>query len=466
VDELETAAGMAAAVASGEVSPVELVQRSLSRVQLWQEPTNALTQLLFGAGLEEAHRIEALVAAGDPVGPLAGVPVAVKDLFDVAGHDTTGCSLAYVGNRAVADAGVVRRLKAAGAIVVAKTNMHELAAGATNLVSACGPTANPWDLARITGGSSGGSGAAVAAGIVPIALGSDTGGSIRIPASFCGIGGLKPTHGALPLDGVMPLAPSMDCPGPMAGSLEDLLLAWDVLVGPGEGGHHDDDRGPARVGVLGGWFLERIQPEVVDGVRAAGLALERLGVGIEPVDGSGMEDALQTWTDLAWSQFADVHANLLDHPELVDPLTFSYLEHGASLTAEERMAARTRTEEVGGWFAERLRDVDVLLSPATPFPAPPATAEEVEVRQGVMLGVHRGALSAMTRPVSLSGLPALAIPSGLSGDGLPLGIQLIAGRRRERLLLTTAAMLGEADSRFRPMRAPYPPPGLDHPATL
>jgi Asp-tRNA(Asn)/Glu-tRNA(Gln) amidotransferase A subunit family amidase len=128
------------------------------------------------------------------------------------------------------------------------------------------------------------------------------------------------------------------------------------------------------------------------------------------------------------------------------------------------MAARVRTEDVARWFAERLQDVDVLLSPATPFPAPPAAAEEVEVRQGVMLGVHRGAPSAMTRPVSLSGLPALAIPSGLSGDGLPLGIQLIAGRRRERLLLTTATMLGEADSRFLPMRAPYPPPGLDHPA--
>ena len=460
MSELETATGMAAAVASGDVSPVELVQRSLSRVQLWQDPTNAFTQLLFGAGLEEARRIEGMVAAGEPVGPLAGVPVAVKDLFDVAGTDSTGCSLAYVGNRAVTDAAVVRRLKAAGAVVVGKTNMHELAAGATNLVSACGPTANPWDLSRITGGSSGGSGAAVAAGIVPIALGSDTGGSIRIPSSFCGIGGLKPTHGALPLDGMMPLAPSMDCPGPMAGSIEDLILAWDVLAG--EDPPAPDAR-PTRVGVLGGWFLDRIQPEVVEGVRAAARTFERLGIGIEPIDGSGLEDALQTWTDFAWSQFAEVHANLLDHPELVDPLTFSYLEHGASLTGEERMAVRLRAERFAAWFTDRLRDVDVLLAPATPFPAPPADAEEVEVRAGVMLGVHRGAPSAMTRPVSLSGLPALAIPSGLSGDGLPLGIQLIAGRRRERLLLAAASKLAAEDSRFRPMRAPYPPPGLEHP---
>jgi len=463
MSELETAAEMAAAVASGDVSPVELVQRSLSRVQLWQDPTNAFTQLLYGAGLEEARRIEEQVAAGEPVGPLAGVPIAVKDLFDVAGYDTTGCSHAYVGNRAHADAVVVRRMKAAGAIVVGKTNMHELAAGATNLVSACGPTANPWDITRITGGSSGGSAVVVATGIVPIALGSDTGGSIRIPSSFCGIGGLKPTHGALPLDGVMPLAPSMDCPGPMAGSIGDLALAWDVLAGPDGGGPPSMREGPGRVGVLGGWFLERIQPEVVEGVRAAARTLERLGVEVEPVDGSGVEDSLQTWSDYAWSQFAEVHGNLLEHPELVDPLTYSYLEQGAAQSAEERMTTRVRAEEVAAWFGSRLRSVDVLLSPATPFPAPPADAEEVEVRTGVTLGVHRGAPSAMTRPVSLSGLPAMAIPSGLSGDGLPLGLQLIGGRRSERLLLETAAMLAAEDSRFRPMRAPYPPPGLDPP---
>jgi Asp-tRNA(Asn)/Glu-tRNA(Gln) amidotransferase A subunit family amidase len=204
---------------------------------------------------------------------------------------------------------------------------------------------------------------------------------------------------------------------------------------------------------------------VVQGVRAAALTLERMGVAVEAVDGNGIEDALQVWTDFAWSQFAEMHGYLLDTPDLLDPLTASYLEHGRSLSGEQRMAARVRAEEIAAWFSERLRGVDVLIAPATPFPAPPASAELVEIRAGVTLGVHRGAVSAMTRPVSLSLLPALSIPSGLSGDGLPLGIQLIARRRQERLLLETAAMLGSEDSRFRPMRAPYPPPGLD-PATM
>ena len=459
----ETAVGMAAAVARGDVSPVELVQRALSRVQMWQEPTNAFTQLMFGEALQEARRIEERVVVGEPVGPLGGVPVAVKDLFDVAGHDTTGCCLAYVGNRASADATLVRRLKAAGAIVVAKTNQHELACGATNLISACGPTANPWDLARITGGSSGGSGAAVAAGVVPIALGTDTGGSIRMPSSFCGIGGLKPTHGVLPLDGVMPLAPSLDCPGPMTGSIADLRLAWEVLAGPeteaGSSAPPAIRVGPARVGVLGGWFAERTQPEVLEGVRAAGAAFERLGAAVELVEATGLEDSLQVWTDFAWSQFAAVHGHLLERRELLDPLTASFLDHGLALSPEARMAARMRTEEIAAWFSERLRAVDVLLAPATPFPALPAAALEAERAEGG--SSLRGSISALTRPVSLSGLPALSLPSGLSGDGLPLGIQLVADRHGERLLLETAELLAAEDSRFAPMRAPYPPPGLE-----
>jgi aspartyl-tRNA(Asn)/glutamyl-tRNA(Gln) amidotransferase subunit A len=452
----ETAADIAAAVRAREVSPVELVQRSLARLQLWQEPTNAFTQLYFGAAQEEARAIEAAAAAGEPLGPLAGVPYAAKELFDVAGKETTGCCLAYEHNVATRDADMVVRMREAGAILVGKTNMHELASGATNLISACGPTANPWDLTRITGGSSGGSAAAVASGIVPLALGTDTGGSIRCPASFCGISGLKPTHGALSLTGVMPLALSLDCPGPMAISAGDLALAWEALSGM-----RPSEQQPRRAGVLGGYFADRIQHEVVAAVRATADALAEMGVEIVEIDGEGIDDAPQVWTDYAWSQFAAVHGHLLQQPELLHERTASFLEHGLQLFNEQRLAARARAEEIAGWFAVRLRGVDILLAPSTPYPAPPAAAERVATGDGDTLDVHRGAPTVLTRPVNLAGLPALALPAGRSGDDLPLGVQLIASAGREPLLLSTAASLEAADERFRPVVAPYPPPGLE-----
>jgi aspartyl-tRNA(Asn)/glutamyl-tRNA(Gln) amidotransferase subunit A len=383
--------------------------------------------------------------------PLAGVPVAVKDLFDVVGCHTTGCSLAYRDNVAISDAVVVRRLRAAGAIVVGKTNQHELAAGGSNLVSACGPTANPWDPSRMTGGSSGGSAAALAAGVVPIALGTDTGGSIRIPASFCGVAGLKPTTGTVPLDGVMPLAPSLDCPGPMAGSASDLRLAWEVIAGSPA----PPDR-PARVGVLGGFFADRIHAEVVGGVRAMADRLAWVGVDVVEVDGSGIDDAPRVWVDVAWAEFASVHGHLLARRELLDPLTASFLDYGSALAPERLLEARQRVREIAAWFTERLRQVDVLIAPSTPFVAPRADATDVEVRRGQRMAIHGGATSVLTRPVNLAGLPALALPSGTSTEGLPLGAQLIGPGGGEAMLLETAAVLEALDDRFHPRRVPRP----------
>jgi Asp-tRNA(Asn)/Glu-tRNA(Gln) amidotransferase A subunit family amidase len=242
---------MARAVRTWEVSPIELVDEAIRGAESWQPVTNAFSQLHAEEARAEARRrADELVRDTDP-GPLYGVPVAVKDLFDVAGWETTGCCAAYRGRVAAIDAEAVRKLRTAGAVIVGKTNQHELAAGATNLVSACGPTANPWDRARMTGGSSGGSGAVVAAGVVPVALGTDTGGSVRIPASLCGVTGLKSTHGRVGLDGVMPLAPSLDTVGPLGSTAEDVALVHAVLTADdqetGRPSLHD-----LRVGELGG----------------------------------------------------------------------------------------------------------------------------------------------------------------------------------------------------------------------
>jgi aspartyl-tRNA(Asn)/glutamyl-tRNA(Gln) amidotransferase subunit A len=213
------------------------VDAALEGIDAWQERTNAFAQVFADEARADAEL--------DRKGPLAGVPIAVKDLFDVRGHPTTGCCAAIPPIPAERDATLVARLRDAGAIVIGKTNQHELAAGVTNLESACGPTRNPWDPTRISGGSSGGSAVAIATGIVPISLVSDTGGSARIPAAFCGTWGLKPTNGSLPTEGMMPLAPEMDCPGLLAASLEDLRLAWEVVAGK-----RDPGRPPHTVGVL------------------------------------------------------------------------------------------------------------------------------------------------------------------------------------------------------------------------
>src|SRR5206468_36393 len=228
--ELETAGEMAAAVAAGQVKASELMGRALARAEAWQPSMNAFSQLpTEGSHLDAALALDAY-PSGSELGPVAGVPMAIKDLFDVNGWETSGCCAAYRGTIATRDAPTVERAFREGLLLVGKTNQHELAAGGTNLVSACGRTGNPWDPSRMTGGSSGGSAAAVAAGIVPLAFGSDTGGSIRIPAAMCGTFGLKPTTGRLPLEGLMPLAPSMDCLGPIAATAGDLELLFQAMA--------------------------------------------------------------------------------------------------------------------------------------------------------------------------------------------------------------------------------------------
>ncbi|HXF35756.1 MAG TPA: amidase [Actinomycetota bacterium] len=445
-DRPAAAAEMARAVAAGETSPVELVAAALARLERWEPVTNAFSLVRAEEALDLARAAERALSDGVTLGPLHGVPVAVKDLFDVRGWETTGCCRAYEGNVARTDAALVTRLRSAGAIVVGKTNQHELACGATNVVSACGPTRNPWDPTRITGGSSGGSGAAVATGVVPIALGTDTGGSIRIPSSLCGCLGLKPTTGRLPAEGMMPLAPSLDCPGPMAATAEDLALAWTVLSG-----RPPDVRepgAPARVGVLGGWF-GRATADQLAAVRAAVEALAAGGSDVVELPGEGIEDVVERWRAVAWAEFADHHGSLLERPELLGERTAAALRFGVERTPEQRADAAADAARIRRWFLERLAGIDVLLTPTTPFPAPPADADAVEVGPGVEVDVHRGGPAWFTEPVNLSRLPAVAVPAGRSGEGLPLSVQLIGPEDGEPLLLAWARFLEDAGDRFR-----------------
>lgn len=412
-----------------EISPVEVAEEALSKADSWQPVTNAFSQLRPEETLAEARALADSLARGGESGPLAGVPVAVKDLFDVEGWETTGCCAAFSGRVASKDSEAVRRLRAAGAVVLGKTNQHELAAGATNVVSACGTTRNPWDADRITGGSSGGSAAAVASGVSSVALGSDTGGSIRIPASFCGVGGLKPTYGSVPMEGAMPLSPSLDTGGPLAFDVADLGLALEALSGRRVAPRQATG---AVVAVLHGDTARTAQEDVLEATdRIAGI-LSGAGVRITTAELKGADDALGVWDRVAWAEFADCYPDLIDSED-VHTRTRAILEFGAE-SRDALAPAKERMREIRGVFLEALSDADALLLPATPSPAP-RMGDRIVTVGGAGLDVRMGAPSVLTRPVSLTGFPALALPCGVSEEGLPLGAQLVGRDGAEDLLL-------------------------------
>ena len=458
--ELETAAEMAAALAAGDVTAVELCERTIARATAWQPVGNAFSQLWAE---EAAARAAALDREGPSAElPLAGIPVAVKDLFDVAGHATTGCCAAYAGRVAGADAPTIRRVRDAGQVIVGKLNQHELAAGGTNLVSACGPTRNPWDPARMTGGSSGGSASVVASGIVPWSLGTDTGGSIRIPSSFCGIVGMKPTNGALPPEGVMPLAPSLDTPGPMAATVADTWTLFEVLAGR-EARHpvrdwllRRPDR-PFRVGIPEPYVAEVVHEEMAVAVVEAATVLVNAGVEVDPMDGHGLDDARELWSAVCFPEFADAHATL-QHPSLrakVAPSVAVWLERGAAATAADRERAGIRRMEFERWFRERLALVDALLVVTTPYPAPRMDQEFVELAPDLSVDVASVGPGYLTCAVNLAGLPAMSLPVSRTLDGMPVGVSLI-GRHGEEETLARIAARWEAASGHAPERAPLP----------
>jgi aspartyl-tRNA(Asn)/glutamyl-tRNA(Gln) amidotransferase subunit A len=458
--ELETALEIRAALDAREVRAADLVERSLERAEAWQPFINAFSQLWPEEAMEAARLFDASVRpelriAGEL--PLASVTLAVKDLFDVSGRPTTGCCAAYRDNVVAADAEVVVRMRRAKVIVIGKTNQHELAAGGTNTVSACGRTGNPWKPQSMTGGSSGGSAAAVAAGIVPLALGSDTGGSIRIPSSMCGTFGLKPTTGRIPTTGMMPLAPSMDCPGPMAATLADLHLLYGAMIeNPPAAGDQDPAR-RFRVAIPNGFFAERIHPEVLRAVSAAGLALESAAVAVEAVDGHGIEDARRVWMRVCTPEFVAAHPLLKDpgRRALVHPSVVEWLEEGERLTAEERQHAAVRRKEVARWFGRLLERFDALLVPTTPYPAPKANQEVVDLGPAGEVSVERVGPGWLTCSVNLAGLPALNLPTGRSSDGLPIGVSLVGKADDEQSLFRLAA-LWEESSGYRRVQ-PQPP---------
>jgi aspartyl-tRNA(Asn)/glutamyl-tRNA(Gln) amidotransferase subunit A len=440
---------MVVALRAGQTTSVELVERALAREEAWRQATNAFSQVWAEEALAQAGLVDDAIAAGREVPLLAGIPLVVKDLYDVAGHETTGCCAAYAGRMAERDAPTIERVRAAGLVMVGKANQHELAAGGTNLVSACGRTGNPWDPARMTGGSSGGSGAAVAAGVVPWALGSDTGGSIRIPASMCGTFGLKPTTGSITIQGLLPLGPSLDCPGPMAATAVDLWLLHCVLSGretvvpsPGWIRPEGNDGRSFRVAVLKGFHAEFLHTDTAAAVERTAGSLVEAGVEVQEVLGRGIEGSRQVWARVCCPEFVEAHPALRD-PERrarVDPSVVAWFEAGERFTADERAEAAQRRLEIGRWYRERLEGFDALVIPTTPYPAPVAGQDIVDLGPNGSVRVDDVGPGFMTSTVNLAGLPAVNVPAALSADGLPIGVTLVGADGAEETLCRLAAL--------------------------
>jgi len=447
-----SAGAIAAAVANGDVSACDVTRAALGRVERDNPRINAFVTVTSERALREAEAVDEAIRRGAVPGPLAGVPYAAKNLFDIEGLPTlAGSKINRDRSPAAADAVLVQRLRNAGAILLGGVGMGEYAYDFTGQNAHYGAAKNPLDLTRMTGGSSGGSAAAVASGMVPIALGSDTNGSIRVPSAFCGLYGLRSTYGRLPRTGSFPLCESIDTVGPFATSTADLAQLYDVLQGHDAGDPACVER-PAmptlpeigkgvdglRIAVAGGYFRTNAQP---DALAALDLAARTLGVSDE-VDIPEVERARAAAYLHTNAESSALHLNRLrERAKDFDPDTRERFLAGALMPASWYIAAqrfRRRFEEImRGIF----QNCDIILAPATPFCAPPMDQETVVLGGKELL--LRPNIGILTQPVSLLGLPIAAVP--VYGEGpLPFGIQVIAKPWREDLCLRVAHVLENA----------------------
>jgi aspartyl-tRNA(Asn)/glutamyl-tRNA(Gln) amidotransferase subunit A len=433
----------AALLRAGKISPVDLVRACLGRIESQNPELNAFITVTDESALQEAYAAEMQMRRSEWRGPLHGIPVAIKDMIDTRGVRTTGASAVYLDRIPTADAAVVARLKRAGAILIGKLNMQEFAIGASSVPSYFGPVRNPWDTERIAGGSSGGSAAAVAAGLCYAALGTDTGGSVRQPAALCGVVGLKPTYGRVSNLGVLPLAPSLDHVGPLTRNVEDCAIVLEAIAGYEPADISSERRplklrpwpspaAPVRVGVPRAFFYEGLHPAVSHAVEKALAALSDLGARIEEV-------SLEVSTDRTVFQaeaYASHVALIADRPERYLPETLAKLGRGASVDAPAYMRARLALAQLRRGIAKLFTQVDVLATPTVPVPAPrlldyPQTFDEV-------LAWEAGSMLRNTRPFNSLGIPVVTVPCGRTDDDLPVGLQLAAGPWQERRVLALA----------------------------
>jgi aspartyl-tRNA(Asn)/glutamyl-tRNA(Gln) amidotransferase subunit A len=434
---------------SGETSSVELAAEAIAKAK--NDGLRAFITILAEQALAEAKERDRELAAGTDRGAFHGIPIGYKDLFYTRGIRTTGGSLIYKDFVPGYDATVVEKLRTAGAIGMAKLNLHELAYGATSKNPHYGFVLNPHDLARVAGGSSGGSAAAVAAGVVPMTLGSDTGGSVRIPASYCGVAGFKPTYGRVSRYGVLPLAFSLDHVGPLGASVEDCALAMAAIAGRDA---NDTSSSPAtapdflkpppqrlnglRLGIPKNFYFDHIHHEVGARVNNVIREMERLGATAHEVELPNIPDLNAAARIIQWGEASSHYAAYRDG-SLFGKDVWALIEQGRLVSAPDYVNAQRLRTATRRQFDELWKHIDLLVTPTTPITAPGTDEDEVDIdgyREDARVASTR-----LTRAINFIGEPALSMPCGRSQAGMPIGLQLIGPPFSDAKLLGIGQML-------------------------
>lgn len=452
-------------VQSKEISPVEIIEAHLTRIDATEPVLNSFITLLADQARKSARQAEKDIQAGRYKGPLHGIPVALKDLYNTGGVRTTSGSRIFDTFIPTEDCTVAAKFHQAGAILLGKLNMHQFAYGPTGENPDYGHMHNPWNPDMVTGGSSGGSGSAAAAGQCTITTGSDTGGSIRIPAALCGIVGLKPTYGLVSRYGLSSLSWSLDHPGPMTRTVEDTAITMNVIAG-----HDPKDVASAkvdipdytsaltgdvkglRIGIVKEYFEAPLDPQVRKAVMDAISLLESMGAEIKEVSYPMFNQSQAISSTVLMAEATAYHRDLLekDGHQLYEPVR-QRLEAGLFISAAEYLRAQQARSIFDQQGRRLLDEVDLLAGPTEPVTAPEILASKVmagEQEVGVV-----GALTQYTRPYNINGFPAISVPCGFSDDGMPIGLQL-AGRPFDELTVLRAAHAYEQANDWHTRRPP------------
>ncbi|MGH9644612.1 MAG: amidase [Terriglobales bacterium] len=429
------------AIRARQISPAELTHDCLNRIEKLNPTLNAFITVLADSALEQARRAEQEIFRGKYRGPLHGVPIGLKDIIDTAGTRTTAASALYKDRVPTEDAEIVRRLHCTGAVILGKQNLHEFAYGGSSLISFFGEVRNPWDTSRITGGSSGGSAASVACGMGFAAIGTDTAGSVRLPAAYCGVVGLKPTYGRMSTRGVIPLSRSYDHVGPITNSVCDAGLVLQVLASYDEGDPASVDAPIAdytcdldeplpnvRLGIPRAFFFDDLDPEVAADVEKAIEVFRELGCEIR----DGIQLEVSTDRTLSSAEAYAYHKDFVARsPELYQPATLARIKSGENISEADVERAKRDLAASRAAIGKVFGDVDILLTPTVPIP-PPAIADlkkNPDKLRPAELTMLRN-----TRPFNVWGIPTISIPCGFTKDRLPIGLQLAAAAWQPLLL--------------------------------